>query len=263
MMLSDAIAAEHADMPRRRGAACCTGIVGAHGCAPTVRQAFLPVVLFLIVACFALTARAEDLTLQSTGLPPTATVTAFSGVAAAIPAVRDGDAFKWRSLAPGIWNVEILSGKTDVIGVDMKLRDLQGHVTDLAPLPETDAASIRDFFAHTEDFFTHRRMPLLLGSGNRAVALIENIQEAATTSMPLPPGKTFFRLDLWDFENAHGSWQKVKSRVFLRRIVDKDRIESMTFVYSTALGGIDIKPREPVTVLFAFPASSDADKEKK
>jgi len=221
-----------------------------------------PVIAAFVLMATAITARAENMTLQSTGIPA-ATVTAFSGNSDPIPAVRDGNAFQWHSLAPGIWNIEILFGKTHIIGVDMKLRDLQGRVTEVAPLPDDASASIRDFFAHTEDFFTRRRMPLILGSGNRAVALVENIQEAATTSMQLPAGKTFFRLDLWDFEYSNGAWQKAKSRVFLRRVVDKGTIDGVTFVYAPTLGGLDIKPRASVTLSYDFPASPDADKEKK
>ncbi|MHC4715225.1 MAG: hypothetical protein ACYTAN_18475, partial [Planctomycetota bacterium] len=167
----------------------------------------------LVAVWLAPSGRCEEIHLEIEGLPGGATVSAFVAGQDGVAAVPDGGVWKLAGLTPGTYNIEIKTGGLHVIGVDLRLRDVDGNPVETAPVSEAVETTIREFFEHTRDFFDERRMPLVAGAGDRAVALVENVRRGDTTTYGAGRGNVFFRLDLWDFEKSFGSWQKTGSRV--------------------------------------------------
>jgi hypothetical protein len=225
-----------------------------------VAKALFTITVLIVLATLA---RAEELSLTVPGLPSGATAFAVTGIEKPLPATRGGDVFTWRSLAPGTYSIELKIGSTDVIGVDMRIRDAAGNATEPGAISSDAESAIRDYLAHTEDFFASRRIALLAGSGDAAVALVENIQDGSKTSDEKLRGKSIFRLDLWDFQKSYGSWRRTKTRTVLRRTIDSAELTATTFVYSRELGGIEIAPKQSRHLDFSFPSSPSGDKEKK
>jgi len=216
----------------------------------------------LLVAHLAQPARSQEIRLDVKDLPEGASLSAFVAGGDAIGAVNDAGLWKFANLSPGTYSIEIKAGGLDVIGVDMRVKGAQGGPVQTGPLPEAVETTIREFFEHTKDFFDERRMPLVAGAGDRAVALVENSRKGDTTTYGAAKGQVFFRLDLWDFEKSFGAWQKSGSRVFLRRMVDAREFASLRRIYSTELGGIDLAPGQVRTIEYDFPQDSSAAQEE-
>ncbi len=207
--------------------------------------------------------RCEEIHLEIEGLPEAATVSAFVAGQEGVAAVPDGGVWKLAGLTPGTYNVEIRAGGLHIIGVDLRLSDADGNPVETAPAGETVETTIREFFEHTKDFFDERRMPLVAGAGDRAVALVENVRRGDTTTYGAGRGNVFFRLDLWDFEKSFGSWQKTGSRVFLRRMLAAGEFESAHRLYSRELGGIDLAPDQVRKITYTFPSDENTDQEER
>lgn len=217
----------------------------------------------LLLAAFAQAATSGRLSLEAAGLSEGARAYAFTGLEEPVEAARRDGAFIWPELAPGTYNIELIAADRDIIGIDLSLRDVGGGLVETRPLGQADEAAIRDIFAHSEDFFDARRMPLVAGAPPRAVALVENVRDGSSTTMREAAGKVFFRLDLWEFEKSYGSWRKVKSRAFLRRTMDKEEFHRRALVYDASLGGINLAPGENRSVKYdAAPADAGVKEEK-
>ncbi len=196
-------------------------------------------------------------------LPPGARCLAFEAGRPGVEANLVNEDFEFAGLAPGTYNIEIRAGSLDVIGVDLRPRDAEGRPVEVSRVAPAVEKTIREFFEHTKDFFDRRRMPIVMGAGDTAMALIENIRSGDTTTYGKAGGKVLFRLDLWEFTKSFGSWRKTKSTVFVRRFLAADEFEATKFVYTTALGGIDLTSGEVRKVKFDLPVASGPDCEVK
>lgn len=215
----------------------------------------------VLLALFAAVCAGGELRLTVEGLPEDAGATAFAGITEGVPAERDGEVLLWAKLDPGVYSVEIVSGGLHVIGVDMRIRDAAGSPVETGEVAGSAREAITDFFEHTESFFETRRMPLVRGTSDRAVALVENIRDGGSTTFGEARGKVVFRLDLWDFEKSYGTWRKTKARAVMRRMVDKNEAESATYLYAPELGGIDVASEETREANFTFPVVKNAQEE--
>lgn len=220
--------------------------------------ALITTVAALVTASSA--AVAGDLRVDVQGLSGAAEAFVFAGPAAEpVPGRRDGSAFLWTGLAPGAVSVEIISGSLHVIGVDMRVLDPAGAALAAWSLDADAAAPMLTHLKSTEDFFTSRRMPLVFAAGDRAVALVENVQSGESTTHAESRNKVILRVDAWDFEKSFGSWRKVKSRVLLRRSIDKASFDASTFAYAPELGGIMVPDSGTFTVSFHFPSAPSSE----
>ena len=196
-------------------------------------------------------------------LPPGARCLAFEAGRPGVEAIPVEGGFEFADLAPGTYNIEIRAGSLDVIGVDLRPRDAEGRPVEVSSVAPAVEKTIREFFEHTKDFFDRRRMPIVMGAGDRAMGLVENVRSGDTTTYGKAGGKVLFRLDLWEFTKSFGSWRKTKSTVFLRRFLAADEFDTTKFVYTRALGGIDLASGEVRKVKFDLAAASAPDCEVK
>lgn len=215
------------------------------------------VLVFLLAAAGL---QAAEIHLEADGLGEGARAFAFEAGREPVEAEIADGVFKFTQLVPGTYNIEIRAGKLDIIGVDLRLRDAEGNVTEVAEVSKAVEKSIREFFEHTEDFFDRRRMPLVAGTADRAVALVENIRSGDTTTDGSASAKVLFRLDLWEFRKSFGSWHKTESSVFLRRFFAAGEFEAKRFVYTGELGAIDLAAKEVRRIEFQYDGNFEVKK---
>jgi len=110
---------------------------------------------------------------------------------------------------------------------------------------DEDRAAVVDLITKTKQFENYVRPIYVRGHGEKAAALVEKgrLQDDQTGSFHSEQGnEAIWRVELWYFRKWYGGWERVSNveAVLYRRRMPRSEYDAMKWVFSDALGGIEV-----------------------
>ena len=187
---------------------------------------------------------AAQIVVHASGIA-SATVTAETRDAKPTSGVVDHDHVTFADLTPGTsYTLQLthIDGTVDQ-GVDMSWYSKQPPREDAGELTDDDKQQIEAILKQVLSFFNHTDLTLLVGTHDRAVALVQLTRDKSFANDK--GGEVIWRPEVWYLKNRHGGWEKIQQT---DKTLRRERIASAaeyhkvvdTLRWTAALGGIVI-----------------------
>jgi len=152
--------------------------------------------------------------------------------------------FRIRGLAAGLYDLLLVTTGGKIEGVDLRV---QGDGAE--PLSEHDREELKSRIGKMDEFMNRKKALFLEGNQSQAKALMDLCRDRVHHL----GSDLIWRVEIWQFENLHGSWQLRgqgrKGRETLHRIkAPREQVEAIRYLFEPRLGGIRVNGDQPVEI---------------
>lgn len=154
---------------------------------------------------------------------------------------RESGRFTATDLPSGYYDLMIDTTTGRIDGVNLRDApdpfDLAPDTSEKPPLTKKNVAFFDKFVQGTKMFENRKRMLFAGGNRTRAKILVEKIRDQGTT-YAAKKGHALWRIEVWEFRQAHGGWVRKKWVVLYRRWIPLPEFRKLNWMFDPALGGL-------------------------